>query len=199
MYYKEGRPFYLERGDVVHPHNCEDKDFGSPSGHMTSSATIMILIFLQYFDPHDIRGSAELLYRRPDRSYDEAGRDKYSHPKNRVNTTLLSFSAAVITVITLLSWVNEMMSGSNSLDQVIFGTSLGLGMCFTWYMLRDDVCVYYLKISEHADHISEWINVIFFALFGTGIAFGLWFASKWYVNREFNKMDDVPPEWVLEY
>ena len=41
-------------GPSIEGYNCEDIDFGRPSPHIFQSASIFILVYLQYFDPHDI-------------------------------------------------------------------------------------------------------------------------------------------------
>lgn len=199
VYYKEGRPYYLQKDNTIQPFDCEDKDFGSPSGHILSSACILILIYLQYFDPHDIRGSAELVYRRFDKTYDEAGRDEYQHPRNRRSPTAAKIGMAILAVVMIFGWIHELISGGNSLDQIVFGTSLGFGMVFTWYLMRNVVSIFFLKVSEQVDDISEKIRVIVFGVVAILVAILLGYLCRWYTIREFNIMDDVPPEWVLEY
>jgi membrane-associated phospholipid phosphatase len=46
VWYRDGRPFYLIPGQKILGYDCEDKDFGRPSGHVLSSATIFVLIYL---------------------------------------------------------------------------------------------------------------------------------------------------------
>jgi len=61
VYYSDGRPFYMVSG--IKALDCHHVDFGRPDGHIFSTATVLVMIFVSYFDPHDIRGSAELLFR----------------------------------------------------------------------------------------------------------------------------------------
>ena len=50
MLHIDGRPFYLVKDDSIQALNCEDKDFGRPSGHLFASGSIFILFWLFYFD-----------------------------------------------------------------------------------------------------------------------------------------------------
>lgn len=197
VWFRDGRPFYLV--ESIEAYDCEDKDFGRPSGHVLSSATIFILIYLQYFDPHDIRGSSEILRRRADGTYDNSDMLDRPHFTHRRNRTLQLVFAIALAVVVVLGWLAEIMGGSNSLDQVLLGSSLGLGICLSWYLLRDELSIFFIRISEQVEFWSEKIWVIVYFLVGIAITLILMLWAHYWVIAEFNKAKDVPPEWVLIY
>ncbi len=119
--------------------DCNHVDFGRPDGHIFSTATVLIMIFVSYFDPHDIRGSAELLYRNRDGTFDDAGRKDSSHHLNRNSPLVFTIWGLLLGLVIVLGWFSEIMTGSNSFDQVLFGSSLSIGFTFTWYLLRDEL------------------------------------------------------------
>ena len=135
MYYADGRPFYMVVGPNIEGYNCEDIDFGRPSPHIFQSASIFILIYLQYFDPHDIRGSSSLLYMKPDNTFDEEEYRIENHYKNRDNAMCSILTSILLGMLVLFSWFSEVITGSNSIDQVLLGSSLGVGFCMLWYLL----------------------------------------------------------------
>lgn len=119
--------------------DCHHVDFGRPDGHIFSTATVLVMIFVSYFDPHDIRGSAELLFRNRNGQFDDVGRKDNQHNHNRNSPVIFFAFGALLGLVIILGWVSEIMTGSNSLDQVLFGTSLSLGFTLTWYLLRDEL------------------------------------------------------------
>lgn len=142
VYYSDGRPFYMVPG--IKALDCNHVDFGRPDGHLFSTATVLVMIFVSYFDPHDIRGSAELLYRNRDGTFDDADRKDSQHNHNRSSPIIFFVFGSLLGLVILLGWFSEIMTGSNSLDQVLFGSSLSIGFTLVWYLLRDELQKYYL-------------------------------------------------------
>jgi len=197
VYYRDGRPFYMSEG--IRALDCTQSNFGRPDGHIFSVATVLTLIFLSYFDPHDIRGSAELLYRNRDGSFDDTDKKDTQHNKNRNSALFFGIWAFLLGLLVVLGWICELMTGSNSLDQLIFGSTLCVGFSLFWYLLRDEITMFYLRVSEHVYELHHKIRIVVFFLAGVIIFFGIMYGSRTFIINAFNKMDDVPPEWVLAF
>ena len=58
-------------------------------------------------------------------------------------------------MMVLFSWFSEIITGSNSIDQVLLGSSLGVGFCMLWYLLRDEICILFIQVSEQVEHGYE--------------------------------------------
>jgi len=154
---------------------------------------------LSYFDPHDIRGSAELLYRNQDGTFEDGEKKETQHYKNRQSTLFFVIWAFLLGLLIVIGWVGDLMLGSNTLDQVIFGTSISIGFTLTWYALRDELTMFYLWVSEHVFELHQKIRIVVFFLVGVIVFFLIMYGSRTYIIHAFNKMDDVPPEWVLAF
>ena len=90
--------------------DCHHVDFGRPDGHIFSTAIVLVMIFVSYFDPHDIRGSAELLYRGRDGLFDEKKDTQHSH--NRSSPIIFFVFGSLLGLIVILGWFSEIMTGS---------------------------------------------------------------------------------------
>ena len=199
IYFMDGRPFYMVEGFSIQGYDCDNKDFGRPAGHLFSSSTILVIIFLQYFDPHDIRGSFEILYRRSDGEFDDAGRQDQQHFKFRNNTFCISFWVFALLGAIMIGWFAEVGTGANSWDQVIFGTSLGLGFIFTWYVLRDDLCIFFIRVTEQCREGYEKFRAIVFLVVSIVVYLVAVLFSRWFSINRFNEFENVSPLWVDEY
>jgi len=108
-------------------------------------------------------------------------------------------TGVLLSMVVVFGWIEEMAIGSNSLDQVILGSSIGIAICFTWFMLRDEASVLFIKLSEHVEFWQEKLRVIIFTIVCLIIFFVTAFFAHYWVIHMFNKAEDVPPDWVLEY
>lgn len=114
VYYSDGRPFYMVDG--IQGFDCTQSNFGRPDGHLFTTTTVFLLIFLSYFDPHDIRGSAELLYRNQDGTFEEGEKKDTQHYKNRQSNLFFFIWAFLLGLLVVLGWIGDLMMGSNTLD-----------------------------------------------------------------------------------
>lgn len=147
VHFSDGRPFYMVEG--IKAFDCTKSNFGRPDGHIFSVTTVLTLIFLSYFDPHDIRGSAEILHRNRDGSFEDSDRKDSQHNRNRQSNVVFAIYGALLGFLMILGWINELMTGSNSIDQLLFGTSVSLGFTLLCYVFRDAMTGYFLRVSEH--------------------------------------------------
>ena len=99
----------------------------------------------------------------------------------------------------MIGWFSEVGTGANSWDQVIFGTSLGLDFIFMWYVLRDDLCIYFIRVTEQCREGYEKLRAIIFLVVSIVIYLIAVLVSRWFAIKRFNDFHEVPPEWVDEY
>jgi hypothetical protein len=109
------------------------------------------------------------------------------HHKNRANPLWQLVWAITLAVVVVLGWLAEIMGGSNSFDQVLLGSSLGMGICFSWYLLRDELSIFFIRISEQVEFWSEKILVILYFFGGLAITLALMLSAHYWVISEFNK------------
>lgn len=121
------------------------------------------------------------------------------HYKNRNSGLHLFVWGFLLGLLIILGWLCDLMSGSNTLDQLIFGTSLTVGLTLSWYLLRDELTMFYLRVSEHVFELHHRVRTAIFFLTGSIVFFLIMYGSRTYILNAFNKMDDVPPEWVLAF
>lgn len=85
-----------------------------------------------------------MLYRNIDGTFEDAEKKETQHYKNRQSSLFFVIWAFFLGVVIVLGWLGDLMLGSNSLDQVIFGTSISIGFTLTWYLLRDELTMFFL-------------------------------------------------------
>jgi heme A synthase len=196
VYYMDGRPFYLVDG--IKGYDCSLSNFGRPASHNFITCTVFFLWFLSYFDTHDVRGSAELLYRNQDGSFEEHDKET-QHNKNRHSSFFFALSSILLGFLVILGWVYDMLMGANTFDQVVFGTSISVGFTVVLYALRDEMSVYFIQVSEHVYEMNHKIRILAFFLIGTIFFIVIMYGARTYIIYEFNRMEDVPPEWVQAF
>ena len=128
MAYAEPRPFWMT--PEIKAYGCNN-EFGNPSGHSCSAATFSIAVFLDYF-----HGTC----------YDE--RVNLKPVKHHWFTWAASLTFALLWIVAIP--FSRFALGMHSLDQLLYGGSLGIWLSFTAHFLFRD------HILDHVTTIKAW-------------------------------------------
>lgn len=95
----EPRPFFQDSDIINHDYSC-GMGYGNPSGHAVSATAFYLTLWHIIFDSSYLKEKRLLKY----------------------------FSLCLIIFILILMFFGRFISGTNTIDQVIFGTMIGLGI-----------------------------------------------------------------------
>ena len=129
----DARPPSLE---YIRAESCST-EFGNPSGHSLSSALFSIMLFLDMF--HDQQKTFRRVPLRKSEVKPREGFWKF----NYFLWLILAFYWAITIPIT------RYILGVHSLDQVIYGSFLGLWAGFTCHFLLRDIIIKHIKKLVH--------------------------------------------------
>lgn len=132
LLYANPRPYMIEK-DII-PIDCSTS-FGSPSGHASSSAMVATTLFLHVFHGYTHR------------------ENEYMERKNyRLFFGYITYFASLFVALFWFFGIpfSRYLMGVHSLDQLLFGNSLGLVGGFTMHFLVRD------HLIRNFDDLLEW-------------------------------------------
>lgn len=128
--YHDPRPYMIL--STITPNKCS-VGFGNPSGHSHASSTFAVVLFLDVFHGAQIGSSIERYF---------------SKTIYYLSLALAIFWAASIPY-------TRFVMGVHSLDQIIFGSTLGLWSGFTMHFLVRDNLLKHFEILMNSNNYSD--------------------------------------------
>lgn len=116
--YHDPRPYMIE--PAIHPFSCETA-FGNPSGHSSASAFLSLAMFLDIF-------------------HGTNGKNFYSRAQYCGGLTFALYWAMSIPY-------SRFLMGVHSLDQIVYGSSLGIWAALTMHFLVRDTLISHIESS----------------------------------------------------
>ena len=126
--YGDPRP-YMVNGEI-HPYECTSK-FGNPSGHSSAAQLFGFIVFLDVFHGKH-----------------------YNFKKGLPNVTFASWAWYIFCLVLSLFWAitipfSRWMLGVHSLDQIIYGTTLGWWTILTChFVIRDNLLAHFVQVRK---------------------------------------------------
>lgn len=119
--YADPRPYMIS--EKIHPWSCS-REFGNPSGHAQASAMVALGVFLDYFHGKQIDSNAP---------------PKYT-----------SWAAYLLGAALALFWAttipySRFLLGAHSLDQLVYGSTLGIWCALTCHFLLRDHAMAHIR------------------------------------------------------
>ena len=105
LFYQDARPFYFNNNKII-PYSCK-MSFGNPSAYSLSSMTFYLSLWHFSIQSKNLR--------------------------NR--NILKGFLLVTVMIINIIIMISEISSGAQSINQVLFGGMIGLGLYFTLFSL----------------------------------------------------------------
>lgn len=190
LVYTGARPFMV--GDMIQVSECSPT-FGRPSGHVWGVTVYGTLLLLSFCDTHEIRGCGELFHRGEAM---DSNRRQTCHTSIRGETWFRVAAFIGLILVIALTGVSRMTLGVHSLDQVLYGFTIGLGLTVMWYSLTRNILQgAFLKVSECiTDDVAggaiQWVVTLVLpvCMFLLG-----------YVAFRKGRTFEIPQEWQEEY
>jgi len=126
LVYANPRPYMIDT-EII-PVKCSD-GFGLPSGHASSSSVFAIAIFLDYFHGSDINSDIN---------------------KDFSKTKFHGYFRYIMSLLLALFWAasipfTRFILGVHSLDQILYGSTMGIWAAFTMHFLVRDNLIKYVE------------------------------------------------------
>ena len=135
MFYHDPRPYMQDAS--VPAYHCS-REFGNPSGHSFSSSMVAIVLVLDVFHSRHVLDIAK------DSGSEKDTKSNNAHPLIYILSVSFAFLWA-----TLIPF-SRFLLGVHSLDQIVFGMSLGIWMGFTLhFLLRDHVILHICTTNRY--------------------------------------------------